>query len=86
MSSNDRSTATKETRATGVLSKNSYGKSRVRLSKLTRLNDRHVLKEISVDVQLQGEFAAGGVNGLPVPAEFHQKHHGRYFKFLAISR
>ncbi|CAN5620731.1 hypothetical protein BH10CYA1_BH10CYA1_57420 [soil metagenome] len=58
MSSNERSTVTTETRATGVLAKNAYGKSRVRLSKLTRLNDRHVLKEISVDVQLQGEFEA----------------------------
>jgi len=56
MSGSDQSTIAKETRTPGVLVKNAYGKSRVRLTKLTRLNDRHVFKEISVDIQLQGDF------------------------------
>lgn len=34
----------------------SYGKSRVRLTKVSRLPDRHELKELAVDIQLQGEF------------------------------
>lgn len=38
------------------LVENSYGKSRVRLTKVTRHADRHELKELSVDIQLQGEF------------------------------
>lgn len=46
----------KESRAKGVLVKNSYGKSRVRLTKVTRKADRHQLKEVCVDIQLQGEF------------------------------
>ncbi|MFT7581025.1 MAG: urate oxidase [Myxococcota bacterium] len=33
-----------------------YGKHRVRLSKITRLPDRHVFKELSADVVLRGEF------------------------------
>src|SRR4030095_10045063 len=39
------------------LCSNSYGKSNVRLTKVTRLPDRHELKELSVDVQLFGDFA-----------------------------
>lgn len=38
------------------LLENSYGKSRVRLTKIIRHADRHDLKELSVDIQLQGEF------------------------------
>jgi urate oxidase len=57
MSGSDQSTTiSKEARAAGVLVKNAYGKSRVRLTKLTRLDDRHVFKEISVDIELQGDF------------------------------
>lgn len=38
------------------LSSNGYGKHKVRLSKITRLEDRHLFKEISVDVVLKGAF------------------------------
>ncbi len=41
----------------GTLVQNAYGKSRVRLSKVTRHKDRHELQELSVDVLLQGDFA-----------------------------
>jgi urate oxidase len=37
---------------------NAYGKSQVRLTKVTRLADRHELKEIDVDIQLRGAFDA----------------------------
>src|SRR5436190_23942298 len=40
-----------------VLKHNSYGKSHVRLTKVTRHGERHELKEISVDVALEGDFA-----------------------------
>ncbi len=56
MSGSDQSTIEKETRAAGVLIENAYGKSRVRVSKLTRMNDRHVFKEVCVDIQLRGDF------------------------------
>lgn len=56
MSGSEQSTIAKETRVAGVLVENAYGKSRVRLSKLTRLKDRHVFKEVCVDIQLQGDF------------------------------
>jgi urate oxidase len=38
------------------LTANSYGKSRVRLTKVTRTGDRHDLMELSVDVALEGAF------------------------------
>lgn len=40
----------------GVLVHNCYGKSRVRLSKIVRDGNLHHLKEMSVDIQLEGEF------------------------------
>lgn len=40
-----------------VLAHNSYGKSRVRLTKVERHPDRHDLFEWSVDIQLSGDFA-----------------------------
>ena len=40
------------------LGENRYGKSRVRLSRITRLADRHVFNEWSVRVLLQGDFEA----------------------------
>jgi len=40
----------------GVMTHNSYGKSRVRLTKVTRHKDRHEFKEILVDIQLEGDF------------------------------
>lgn len=39
-----------------ILSDNAYGKSQVRLTKVTRLADRHELKEISADILLRGKF------------------------------
>ncbi|HEY9682172.1 MAG TPA: urate oxidase [Drouetiella sp.] len=56
MTGTEQGTITKETRAAGVLVQNAYGKSRVRVSKLTRANDRHVFKEVCVDIQLKGDF------------------------------
>jgi urate oxidase len=39
-----------------TLGKNSYGKSRVRLSRITRLKDKHLFDEWSVNVMLEGDF------------------------------
>ena len=53
----DRSSSTVQTeKQPGVLTDNSYGKSKVRLTKVTRHPDRHVLQEFCVDIQLEGEF------------------------------
>src|SRR5882672_3451972 len=41
-----------------VLSGNNYGKSRVRVVKVTRHPDGHDLAEISVNVQFEGDFDA----------------------------
>jgi urate oxidase len=41
----------------------SYGKSRVRLTKVTRKGDQHDLKEMSVDIQLQGDFDRSYTDG-----------------------
>src|SRR5258708_3218078 len=41
-----------------VLSGNNYGKSRVRVVKVTRRQDRHDLAEIAVNVQFEGDFDA----------------------------
>ena len=46
-----------------VLIHNSYGKSRVRLTKVTRREDRHELVEISVDVELEGDFESSYTAG-----------------------
>ncbi len=39
-----------------ILSQNCYGKSSVRVAKVTRHADRHDLKEVSVSIQLTGDF------------------------------
>ena len=39
-----------------ALGQNSYGKSSVRLMKVTRLPDRHELKEVNVNIQFEGAF------------------------------
>src|SRR3984957_2137817 len=44
------------TRLGARLGENSYGKSRVRLSRITRLNDRHEFNEWIVNVMLEGDF------------------------------
>jgi urate oxidase len=46
-----------------VLGRNSYGKSRVRLVKVTRGPDRHDLSDLTVDVALEGDFAAAHTAG-----------------------
>ncbi len=51
---------------------NSYGAERVRLLKVRRLQDRHDLKELSVGIQLSGEFEnsyASGDNRSILPAD-----------------
>jgi urate oxidase len=45
------------------LSFNAYGKSKVRLTKVTRHGKRHDLTELSVDVQLAGDFADSYLTG-----------------------
>jgi urate oxidase len=46
-----------------VLTHNSYGKSRVRLTKVQRHADRHDLFEWSIDIKLTGDFAAAYTAG-----------------------
>lgn len=45
------------------LVENSYGKSRVRVTKVIRQPDRHEIRELAVDIQLQGEFEKSYLNG-----------------------
>jgi len=47
----------------GMISHHSYGKSRVRLTKVTRHADRHDLVEVAVDVLLEGDFEASYLAG-----------------------
>jgi urate oxidase len=46
-----------------VLGPNRYGKSQVRLVKVTRRPDRHDLTDLTVDVALEGDFTAAHVDG-----------------------
>jgi urate oxidase len=46
-----------------VLTEHSYGKSQVRLTKVTRHPDRHELKEVCVAVRLEGDFDASYLRG-----------------------
>jgi urate oxidase len=48
---------------TTVLGQNNYGKSRVRLVKVARHPDRHDISDLTVDVALEGDFAAAHVAG-----------------------
>ncbi len=41
-----------------VLTQNSYGKSSVRLTRVARLPDRHEIRDLTVDIRLEGEFEA----------------------------
>ena len=41
-----------------LLTHHAYGKSRVRLTKVVRLADRHEIRELDVDIQLEGDFSA----------------------------
>jgi urate oxidase len=42
---------------TAILTHDSYGKSRIHLTKVTRHTDRHDIRELSVDITLEGAFA-----------------------------
>lgn len=46
-----------------VLTQNAYGKSQVRLTKVTHHADRHELVEWSIDIRLEGDFAAAYTDG-----------------------
>ena len=46
-----------------LLSRNSYGKSQVRLTKVTRHEDRHDLKEVTIDIELEGDFEPAYTKG-----------------------
>lgn len=55
-----------------VLTSHAYGKSRVRLTRVTRLADRHEVRELTVDVRLEGEFEASytlGDNSLVIATD-----------------
>jgi urate oxidase len=47
-----------------VLGHNSYGKSGIRLVKVTRRPDRHDIKDLTVAVRLEGEFEKAHVEGV----------------------
>src|SRR6185436_16878323 len=53
----------KRAMTTTVLGRNNYGKSCVRLVKVTRLPDRHDIVDLTVDVALEGDFGAAHVAG-----------------------
>jgi len=48
---------------TTSLGRNSYGKSRVRLVRVARHPERHDIADLTVDVALEGDFAAAHVDG-----------------------
>jgi urate oxidase len=48
---------------TFALGQNSYGKSEIRLVKVKRDSDRHELSDVTVDVALEGDFAAVHATG-----------------------
>jgi urate oxidase len=48
---------------TFALARNSYGKSEIRLVKVTRDSERHELCDVTVDVALEGDFAAVHATG-----------------------
>ena len=55
-----------------VLTKHSYGKSRIRLTKVTRLADRHEVRELTIEIELEGDFAdsyTSGDNRLVIPTD-----------------
>ena len=57
---------------TAILASNSYGKSAVRLLKVERTGAHHVIRELSVDIALSGQFGAAhteGDNSLVLPTD-----------------
>lgn len=59
----DRGIPTVEKGRAGVMVQNAYGKSKVRLTKVMRQKEQHVLKEICVEIQLEGEFERAYTDG-----------------------
>lgn len=55
-----------------ILAQHSYGKSRIRVTKVTRLAERHEVRELTIEIQLEGDFASsytGGDNSLIIPTD-----------------
>jgi urate oxidase len=55
-----------------ILTQHSYGKSQIRVTKVTRLPDRHEVRELTIEIQLEGDFArsyTGGDNRLIIPTD-----------------
>jgi urate oxidase len=55
-----------------VLTDQSWGKSRIRLAKVTRRADRYDVRELAIEIQIEGEFGglyAVGDNGLVIPTD-----------------
>jgi urate oxidase len=56
-------TSREATRKKIVLGRNNYGKSEIRLVKVKRDTDRHELRDLTVDVALEGDFEAVHLKG-----------------------
>lgn len=55
-----------------ILTRHSYGKSRIRLTKVSRLADRHEVRELTIEIELEGDFAESytiGDNRLVIPTD-----------------
>ncbi len=55
-----------------VLTQHSYGKTRIRLTKVTRRADKHEVRELTIEIQLEGDFAGSytaGDNRLIIPTD-----------------
>lgn len=55
-----------------VLIQHSYGKSRIRLTKVARRPDRHDVRELAIEIRLEGDFAESytiGDNRLIIPTD-----------------
>jgi urate oxidase len=55
-SSETKTVCAPEKKRAGVILRHSYGKSKVRLTKVSRHADKHDLKELCVDISLEGDF------------------------------
>jgi urate oxidase len=55
-----------------VLTEHSYGKTRIRLTKVTRRADRHDIRELTIEIRLEGDFDdayTAGDNRLIIPTD-----------------
>jgi urate oxidase len=55
-----------------VLTEHSYGKARIRLTKVARRADRHEIRELTIEIRLEGDFAGSytaGDNRLIIPTD-----------------